>query len=274
MADSSGAGRIRAAFAAAAGEQRTAFIPYLVCGRPQPDAMPRLVGQLVDAGADVVELGLPFSDPLADGAVIRDATRAALDSGVTIAGCLDMVRDVRAAGIDVPLVLMGYVNPLLRYGLARFCHDAAAAGADGLIVPDVPLDEGAPLRETAAECGLASVMLVTPLTSDERLSELAAASSGFLYAVATTGTTGAREEVDATTIQLLDRARAASGGVPVAVGFGISTAAHVSALAPFADGVIVGSAIVAAIEADAASAVEFVGQLAAATYHPEAVSLG
>jgi tryptophan synthase alpha chain len=228
--------------------------------------MPQLVASMVAAGADVVELGLPFSDPLADGTVIRNATRRALDEGITIAGCLDLVRAVRAAGTQVPLICMGYVNPLLAYGLERFCADAAAAGVDGLIIPDVPLEAAAELRAAAAANGLGITFLATPLTSDARIAELAAASTGFLYAVASTGTTGARADVAAATVELLDRARSIAGDVPVAVGFGVSSADHVARLAPHADGVIVGSALVELVEQEPASAVARVRELRHATH--------
>jgi tryptophan synthase alpha chain len=245
-----GAAAIRGAFVAARADGRSALVPYVVCGRPSLDAVPQLLASLAEAGADVIELGLPFSDPLADGTVIRNATRKALDSGVTIARCLDAVRATRATGLDVPLICMGYVNPLLAYGLERFCRDAAAAGVDGLIIPDVPLELSGPLRDAAAEHGLGITFLATPLTSDARIAELAAASTGFLYAVASTGTTGARGDVAPSTIEVLGRARAAAGDVPVAVGFGVSTPEHVAALAPHADGVIVGSALVDLVERD------------------------
>jgi tryptophan synthase alpha chain len=262
-AATTGAARIRAAFETARDGQRTALVPYVVAGRPGTAACVDLVVQLVDAGADVVELGVPFSDPLADGTVIRNATRRALDDGMNVAGVLEIVRAVRDRGVDLPIILMGYVNPLLAYGLERFCADAASAGVDGLIVPDAQqLDS---LHDAAMSHGLGITMLVTPLSSDARIGELARRSTGFLYAVATTGTTGARTDVADATVDLLARARAAADGVPVAVGFGISTPEHVSRLAPHADGVIVGSALVELVEQDATAAVARVRELAAAT---------
>ncbi|MCW2921451.1 MAG: tryptophan synthase subunit alpha [Thermoleophilia bacterium] len=258
-----GAVRIRAAFDAARAAKRTALVPYVVAGRPGIDACVDLVEQLVAAGADVIELGVPFSDPLADGTVIRNATRRALDDGMTVAGVLDIVRAVRACDVEVPIILMGYVNPLLAYGLEAFCADAASAGVDGLIVPDA--QQLVALRSAASANGLGITMLVTPLSSEARIRELATQSTGFLYAVATTGATGARTDVADATLDLLVRARAAAAGVPVAVGFGISTPEHVARLAPHADGVIVGSALVELVEQDAAAAIARVGELAAAT---------
>jgi tryptophan synthase alpha chain len=265
-----GAAAIRGAFAAARDAGRSALVPYVVCGRPSLDAMPQLLASVAEAGADVIELGVPFSDPLADGTVIRNATRRALDAGVTVASCLDAVRATRAAGLDVPLICMGYVNPLLAYGLERFCRDAAAAGVDGLIIPDVPLELAGDLRNAAAAVGLGITFLATPLTSDERIAELAAASTGFLYAVATTGTTGARAgDVAQSTIDLLGRARAAAGDVPVAVGFGVSTPEHVAALAPHVDGVIVGSALVDLLERDPAAVPAEIARLHLATHRDQ-----
>jgi tryptophan synthase alpha chain len=260
-----GARRIRAAFERADAQGRAALVPYLVAGRPSRDSCVDLACEVAAAGADVLELGVPFSDPLADGEVIRNATRRALDDGMSVAGTLELVRAIRERGVDVPIILMGYVNPLLSYGLARFCADAADAGVDGLIVPDAAnLHE---LDEVAADAGLGMTLLVTPLSSDERIAELAERSTGFLYAVASTGTTGARADVAEATIELLGRARSHAGTTPVAVGFGVSTAAHVATLAPHAAGVIVGSALVAHVEHDPAGVPGFVAKLADAAVH-------
>lgn len=261
-----GAARIRTAFRAARTQDRAALIPYVVAGRPGREACLDLLEGLAGAGADIVELGVPFSDPLADGTVIRNATRLALDDGMTVGGVLELVRAAREREIDVPLVCMGYVNPLLAYGVERFCRDAAAAGVDGLIVPDVPLEAGRELREQAAAHGLGMTFLVSPLTEPERIAELADASTGFLYAVATTGTTGARRDVASSTIDLLDRVRGIATDVPVAVGFGVSTPDHVATLADHADGVIVGSALVELVEQDVATAVKRVLELHRAAY--------
>jgi tryptophan synthase alpha chain len=263
FAAASGITRMHRAFEDAALEQRAALVPYIVAGRPGFDECIDLIVEIAAAGADVIELGVPFSDPLADGEVIRNATRRALDDGMNVARCLELVRQARRRGVDVPIVLMGYVNPLLAYGIEGFCADATDSGVDGLIVPDArSLDE---LESSAREHGLAMTMLATPLSSDERIAEVAARSTGFLYAVASTGTTGARSDVAASTIELLERARRLAGKTPVAVGFGVATAEHVTELAPHVDGVIVGSALVALIEHDPSAAVELVRSMRAAT---------
>lgn len=255
-----GAVAIRAAFEEAKAKSRAVLVPYIVAGRPSLEACAELVEKLVESGAGLIELGVPFSDPLADGPVIREATRRALDGGMSARSCLELVRMIRRRGVDVPVVLMGYANPLLAYGVEAFCRDAAEAGVDGLIVPDA---QGfAPLHEQATSAGLGVVMLVTPLSSDERIAELAAQSSGFVYAVASTGTTGARATIAEATFDLLRRIRAVAKGVPVAVGFGVSTPEHVAALAPLADGVIVGSALVSLIESDVEAVPGRVAELA------------
>lgn len=263
FAAASGITRIRRAFEDAAIERRAALVPYVVAGRPGFDECVELIVDLAGAGADVIELGVPFSDPLADGEVIRNATRRALDDGMNVARCLELVRRARRRGVDVPIVLMGYVNPLLAYGVDAFCADAADAGVDGLIVPDArSLGE---LERAADEHGIAMTMLVTPLSSDERIVEVASRTTGFVYAVASTGTTGARDDVAASTIALLDRTRRLVDGIPVAVGFGVTTAQHVARLAPHSDGVIVGSALVALIEQDPLQAVVLARAMRVAT---------
>lgn len=267
-----GAERIRAAFAAAREDGRAALVPYVVAGRPDAEACARLVAEIAAAGADVVELGVPFSDPLADGPVIRDATRRALDAGVTVGTCLDIVRSVRSLGVTVPIVCMGYVNPLLAFGIEAFCAAAAEAGVDGLIVPDAGGD--ARLRAACDRAGLGTTLLATPLSSDERILELARGCTGFLYAVATAGTTGTRDEVAASTIDFLRRARRlldeAGLDVPTAVGFGISTPEHVERLAPHVDGVVVGSALVELVEREPDGASDFVAALVSAGRAPRA----
>lgn len=247
-----GVANIRAAFARANAEGRAAFMPYQMLGHPSLDQSPRVIEALAAAGADLFELGMPFSDPLADGPVIQAAAQRALDNGMTVARCLAQVRTLRAALPAIPFCLMGYINPLLAYGLDRFVQDAADAGADGLIVPDLPPDE--PEAETLlAACrthGLATIFLLAPTSTTERIRLSVARSRGFVYLVSVAGITGARDHLPATLNDFVARVRAEamrqSPAEPLylAVGFGISTPKLAQQVAAIADGVIVGSALV------------------------------
>ena len=243
VASGAGAERIAHAFHVARQEGRCALVTYLTAGYPSLGDSPALLAALARGGADVIELGVPFSDPVADGPAIQTASQAALQAGVTPRACLSLVMGARAAGLAAPVLLMGYYNPILAYGLLEYAADCAAAGVDGLIVPDLPPEEAGALRQACAERGLALVYLVAPTTAPQRAAEIAAATQGFLYVVSRLGTTGAALAVDDSL-----RARlAALRGVahtPIAVGFGVSEPAQARALADLADGVIVGSAIV------------------------------
>lgn len=239
----SGLERIQAVFSG----RRPAFMPYAVLGYPTPEATPAVVRALVEAGADLLELGVPFSDPLADGPTIQAATQQALQQGVTPARCIRMVAGLRAEGIDTPALLMGYVNPILAYGLAQFVADSAAAGVDGFIVPDLPPD-AAQAGELEAACrahGLALVYLLAPTSTPDRIDLVAAKAQGFIYLVSVTGVTGARESLPPGLPEFVQRVRARTG-LPLAVGFGIGDGAQARAVgrAVGADGVIVGSALV------------------------------
>lgn len=253
-----GVEHIAAAFAGA--DKRAALMPYLMGGFPDP-ATSRAIGDAcIDAGADLLELGIPFSDPLADGPVIAAAGTAALRAGTTTE---DVLAVAEALAPRAPVVLMTYVNIVLARGVDRFVRQAADAGAAGLIVPDVPMEEAGPLLEACDAAGLALVPLVAPTTPDERLREIGARARGFLYTVSVTGITGERVGVDYATI--VGRASAATE-VPVALGFGISNAEQAARAADAgADGVIVGSRLVreAAESDDPAAAVgRVVGELA------------
>jgi tryptophan synthase alpha chain len=244
---------IAAAFAGA--DQRAALMPYLMGGFPDLETSRRIGDACIDAGADLLELGIPFSDPLADGPVIQAAGSAALAAGATTDGVLAVCV---ALAPRAPVVLMTYVNIVLARGIERFVGQAAQAGAAGLIVPDVPLEESAELRAACDAAGLALVPLVAPTTPDDRLARIGAQARGFVYTVAVTGTTGEREGGDASA--LLARVKRATG-VPVALGFGISTPADAArAAAGGADGVIVGSRLVRAA-AEAADPPAEVGRL-------------
>src|SRR5512140_2566442 len=187
--------RIEAAFARAAREKRAVVIPYITAGYPALDETVGLVLAAAEAGADLVEIGLPFSDPLADGPVIQAASQKALENGVTLHRALGMASEVRRS-CPIPIVLMGYYNPLLRFGIAAFMKAAAESGVDGLIVPDMPFEESLEVREAARTQGVALTFLVAPTTPEDRLSVLDAVSTGFLYCVSVTGVTGPRTEFD------------------------------------------------------------------------------
>jgi len=266
-----GVENIQAAFAKAQAEGRAAFMPYQMLGHPTLDASPLIIQALAAAGADLFELGLPFSDPLADGPVIQAAAQQALDNGVTVERCLAMVRELRAAVPTTPFCLMGYANPMLAYGLARFVADAAAAGADGLIVPDLPPDEPE-AEELIALCGqhgLATIFLLAPTSTPDRISLGVARSQGFVYLVSVAGITGARDRLPDELGAFVQRVRAEaqrqSPGRPVylAVGFGISTPALSAQVAQIADGVIVGSALVKLAEQGGGDPAQAVASFAA-----------
>jgi tryptophan synthase alpha chain len=236
--------RIRAAFAAAAEEGRAALMPYMMAGFPDRDSGLAVAAAYVDAGADLIELGVPFSDPLADGPTIHSADTQALAEGATLRTALEVCEQV---GERVPVVLMVYVNMILAHGGAtEFARLARAAGAAGVIVPDLPLGEAEDIRDAFTEAGLATVPLVAPTTSPERRAAIAAVAHGFIYLVSTTGTTGERGELPRELRQLVADTKADAGETPVAVGFGIGTAAQAAEVGKVADGVIIGSRLVRA----------------------------
>jgi tryptophan synthase alpha chain len=246
-----GARRIVAAFAAAAKDHRAALIPYVVAGYPDAETSLQAALAAADAGADILEVGLPYSDPLADGATLQRASSTALAAGATFDGSVELVRRIAAARPDLPLVPMGYANQVLGGGDGRaVATRLAGAGAAGLIVADLTPDEGGPFEAVAGSVELAVVYLVAPTTSPERRAAIARRTGGFLYCVSLVGVTGARTALPRTAGRLVRDVRAASP-VPVAVGFGVSRPGHVRALARAgADGVIVASALVDALGSD------------------------
>lgn len=239
--------RLEAAFERLRSKGEMGVIPYLMIGAPSVEATLTIAPSLVAGGADAIELGIPFSDPLADGVTIQRASAQALANGVTLETCLEVCRELRQRGIAVPLIFMGYYNPFLAYGLERFASAAAEAGADGVIVPDLPLEEADPLLKACRECGLDLIFLVAPTSPKERILNAARCGSGFLYCVSITGVTGAREQLAASTIAFLQRVRTYTR-LPLAVGFGISRREHIVALAPHADAAVVASALIDLIE--------------------------
>jgi len=228
----------------AAGE--LGVVAYITAGDPTLEATDKFALALAEAGADVIELGVPFSDPLADGPTIQRASERALKSGTTLAGVLALVKQIRRSS-DVPLVLFSYFNPILQMGLEEFAATASEAGADGVLVTDLTPEESAEYRQILQGHGLDTIFLAAPTSTDERLVKIAACSSGFLYLISRTGVTGAKDALPDDLPALLRRARRCTQ-LPIAVGFGISLPGHVSVLGGLADAAVVGSALVSEIE--------------------------
>jgi len=222
------------------------IVAYIVAGDPSLDASLKYVLALAEAGADVIELGVPFSDPLADGPTIQRSAERALKAGVTLARVLDLVRRIRLSS-QIPLVLFSYYNPILQMGLERFASAAASAGADGVLVTDLTPEESEDYRRILAAHHLDTIFLGAPTSTDDRLAKIAACSSGFLYLISRTGVTGAKDALPDDLPALLRRARSVTQ-LPIAVGFGISLPGHVSVLGGLADAAVVGSALVSEIE--------------------------
>ncbi|MBI3942980.1 MAG: tryptophan synthase subunit alpha [Chloroflexi bacterium] len=223
---------------------RKALMPYMTTGYPQLDSLERFVPAAVEAGADMFELGIPFSDPLADGATIQHATQVALENGVTVRFCLESVRNLRQNhGVTAPFVFMGYYNPILQYGLEKFAGDAVTVGVDGLIVPDLPPEESEELHQACSAAGLDLIFMLAPTSTVERVKLACQLGSGFLYLVSLTGVTGARASLPETLESFVARVRQETK-LPLAVGFGISSGTLAQRVATIADGVIVGSAVV------------------------------
>src|SRR6201986_3882031 len=239
-------GRISRRFRELAGKGELGLVVYITAGDPSLDATERIVLAAVEAGADVIELGVPFSDPVADGPTIQRASERALRAGTTLAGVIDLVRRIRL-GSDVPLVLFSYFNPILQMGLEKFAVAAAAAGADGVLATDLTLEEAGEYRALMHANGLDTIFLVAPTSTDERIAKIARASSGFLYLISRAGVTGAREALPPTLPGLVRRIQKFST-LPIAVGFGISSPTHVTVLGGIADAAVVGSALVTEIE--------------------------
>ncbi len=235
--------RIAATFAALKAEGRAALIPFVEAFDPTRETSLALLTGMAANGADIIEIGVPFTDPMADGPTIQAAGRRALLAGATLPGVLALVRDFRASNSHTPLVLMGYLNPILSYGVERFCADAQAAGVDGLIVVDLPTEEADLLLPTAAAHALDVIRLIAPTTTDERLPLVLAGSSGFVYYVSITGITGTRTATAEDLARDIPRIRRVTN-LPIAVGFGVRTPAHAATIAQHADAAIVASALI------------------------------
>jgi tryptophan synthase alpha chain len=238
--------RISKKFADLRASGELGIVAYITAGDPSLDATLKFVLALAEAGADVIELGVPFSDPLADGPTIQRASERALKSGTTLAGVIDLVRRIRQSS-QIPLILFSYYNPILQMGLEKFAHTASEAGADGVLATDLTPEESEEYRRILAAHHLDTIFLGAPTSTDERLTKIAAVSTGFLYLISRTGVTGAKDALPDDLPALLRRARAVTQ-LPIAVGFGISLPGHVSVLGGLADAAVVGSALVSEIE--------------------------
>ncbi len=237
------ASRLNARFADLKRAGRAGFVAYIMAGDPDAATTLKVLQGLPAAGADIIELGFPFSDPMADGPAIQRAALRALQGKMTLAGVLSLVRAFRGGEEATPIVLMGYLNPILTYGLERFAADAAKAGVDGMIMVDVPPEEADPMADALDGAGIALIRLAAPTTDDVRLPTVVRRTSGFVYYVSVAGVTGGKAVNAAAIAPAVERVRRASG-LPVAVGFGIRTADQAAAVARIADAVVVGSALV------------------------------
>ena len=248
-------------------EGRCGMIAYLTAGDPSAETTPELVAALERGGADLIELGVPFSDPIADGPIIQQAGDRALRAGMTLAKVLDIAGEIRKTS-EIPLLLFTYLNPALRYGFERLAKDAKAAGIDGCLLTDVSVEEAEEYVKIMRDAELDTVFLAAPTSTDERLELIARYSSGFVYLVSRTGITGVRQSIADSAGPLIERMRARTT-LPIAMGFGISTPDHVGQLAGKVDAVVVGSAIVRQIEKDSSQLASFMRELHRPLEHVE-----
>ena len=252
--------RVDTLFRTLRAQKRCGVIAYVTCGDPDRDTTTRIVQELERAGADAIELGIPFSDPIADGPVIQAASQRALRAGTTIADVYAVARAVRETS-DIPLIAFSYLNPILRYGAERFAIEAKDAGIDSLLLTDLPPEAAKELKGTLRKHGLGTVFLLAPTSSDTRVAAIDRASDGFVYYVSTTGVTGARRDLDPSLLVRLDEIRSQLKH-PIAVGFGISRPEHYTLLRDHCDAIVIGSAIVRAIgEGDAEGAPKRAGDV-------------
>lgn len=235
--------RIQACFEKARSDKRAALMPYFTLGYPSITESFEIVRGIADHGADLIELGVPFSDPLADGPVIQHSTQVALEQGMNVEKALNIAQNLRKAGLTQALLLMGYINPILSYGIEKYVNDAADCGIDGLIVPDLPMHEAGELEKICYIKEMALIAMLAPNSTDQRIGMVNAHARGFLYLVSLTGVTGERESLPEDLSNFIRRVRAVCN-IPLAVGFGISTPAQAHTVAQLADGVIIGSAII------------------------------
>ena len=256
-----GLDNIAVMFAQAKAEQRAAFLPYFPIGYPTYAESLDAIAAMAAEGVDGFEIGIPFSDPLADGPVNQAATQIALENGTTVRKCLQAVRELRARGVNQPMLTMGYINPLLAYGVEAFIRDAKAAGVDGLIVPDLPPEEGAEIDELCAREGLAHVYMIAPTSNAARLELIGKKATGFIYVVSLIGITGVRAELPPQLAEFIARVKAQITDVPLVIGFGISKPEQARRMNDLVDGFIVGSALVRAGKEGVAAVRELAGVL-------------
>ncbi|MGC4190686.1 MAG: tryptophan synthase subunit alpha [Thermomicrobiales bacterium] len=235
--------RLPQMFARVAAEGRTAIMPFATAGYPTLDISEQIILALVEAGADGIEIGIPFSDPIADGPAVQRTSQVALEQGTHLKDVLSLVHRLRTQGVTIPVMLMGYLNPPLHYGIERYVEDATKAGVDGFIVPDLPAEESDAFHAACVANGRSLVYMVAPTSTDVRLEATAKRASGFIYCVAVTGVTGARDSLSETLGAYLDRIRKHTD-VPLVVGFGISKPEHVTEVGQHANGAIVASALI------------------------------
>jgi tryptophan synthase alpha chain len=250
-------------------QHRPGLVAYITCGDPDLDTSRDVALAAIGAGADVIELGVPFSDPVADGPVIQRASERALQQGTNLAGVLDVAKQIRSQS-NTGLIIFSYLNPILQFGLDKFCAAATEAGVDGALVTDLPIEEAGGYLQAMKAHKLAPIFLAAPTSTDERLRQIAKHSRGFVYAISRTGITGTRQEVAGDAHSLVERLRKFTK-LPIAVGFGVSTAEQFAEVGSFADAAVVGSAIVQRIEqnrgTEAAAVAEFLSSLTAAARH-------
>jgi tryptophan synthase alpha chain len=243
----SGLRNVERAFDSALSQQKAALMPYFTLGYPDIETSLDIV-EAIAPYSDLIELGVPFSDPIADGPTIQRSTQKALDEGTTVSRCIEMTQELRNRGVTAPLLLMGYYNPILAYGEERYTSDLASAGGDGLIVPDLPPEEAEELRSFAVKNGLALISFLAPSSSSERISMAVSTAVGFIYMVSVTGVTGARSRFSDNLAEFVSAIRNLTE-MPIAVGFGISSPEQASDIGDIADGVIVGSALINTVDA-------------------------
>src|SRR6185503_925229 len=251
-------------------ENRKGMVAYLTAGDPTPEATPGLVAALERGGADLIEFGVPFSDPIADGPVIQAAGDRAIRAGMTMKRVLETAAEIRKTS-EIPILLFTYLNPVLRYGFARLAADAKAAGIDGCLLIDVSVEEAGEYVRVMRDAGLDTVFIASPTSTDHRLKLVAEYSSGFIYLVSRTGITGEQQSISDTALPLIERMRALTN-LPLAMGFGVSKPEHVAALKEHVQAVVIGSAIVRQIERDPSKVEEFLRNLSAPLNSRAAIS--